>query len=587
MVSFFTKKKIKSLENNIFGLLIVGNFFGLALDIVAYISVKYLGAETFISFILCHLVLIYLTLWIFTMTIYIYTIANRVTYQDKNLDNKTWKKYTIFKKIVIVVEIIICLLSLVLPLEIVSLSDNFYSTGQAANIIYIISFLLIILWIYLMISNKNIKNKKLYPMYAYMGLGAITSIFQFYHPYMIIIVPVETFVTILMYFTIENPDVSMLNEVYKNKELMEQSYEDKHNFLFEITREARNPIANINSICNEIRMEDDPIKIKNGIANISDLARQLDFSINNILNISSLDVQKVKIINSKYDLEKICNDLEIKIKQELKNNVVFNLELPKQIPILYGDYMKIRQVLHSLLSNSCKNTTSGSILLRVNLIEKYGACRVIFNISDTGCGMPLDEVNEILSTTGELTQDEVDNLEKKEFNIKVCYKIIRIMGGDMMIKSNIDEGTEIVLTLDQRVYHEKDDSLLTQYENDIITYRKVLIVAQNKDKINVIKQKLNDKHIASSILYYGADAIDKIKSGKKYDFILIEDEMGEMSGLMTLLGMKKIDGFNIPTIVMLNKDKEHIKEHYLDDGFSDYIILDKLDSELDQIMKKY
>ena len=83
------------------------------------------------------------------------------------------------------------------------------------------------------------------------------------------------------------------------------------------------------------------------------------------------------------------------------------------------------------------------------------------------------------------------------------------------------------------------------------------------------------------------DAIDRIKSGKKYEFILVEDDMKEMSGLMTLKGMQELDDFDMPVIVMLNEDKEHIKEHYLSDGFSDYIILDNLDNELDRIIEKY
>lgn len=586
IISFFTKKQIKTLENNIFGLLIVGNFFGLILDIVAYIVVKYLGADLFISFLICRCINIYLILWVFTMTIYIYAVSNKITYQDKEANNKTWIKYSAFKKAIVFVEIVVCLGSLVLPLNIVSSNGNFYSYGQATYIIYIISFVLIALWIYLMIRNKNIKNKKLYPMYAYMVLGAITSIFQFYHPYMIIIIPVETFVTILMYFTIENPDIKMLNELYKNKELMEQNYEDKYNFLFEMTQEARKPLVNINNLSNELRMEDDSKKIKEGLLTMNGLVRQLDFSINNILNISSLDIQKVKVVNNKYDLEKICQDLEVRIRNEIGDNVKFNLTMPRRIPTLLGDYMKIRQILYSLLMNACQNTETGSINMKVNLIEKYDVARVIFNISDTGRGMPIDLINEILSTNGSMEPDEINNLEKKEFNLKVCQKVIKIMGGNLMIKSNVGEGTEVVLTIDQGVYHEEDNNELEQYEK-AVSYRKVLIVSQNKDKLNIIKKKLSDNNITYSSLYYGMDAIDRIKSGKKYEFILVEDDMKEMSGLMTLKGMQELDDFNMPVIVMLNEDKEHIKEHYLSDGFSDYIILDNLDNELDRIIEKY
>ena len=293
------------------------------------------------------------------------------------------------------------------------------------------------------------------------------------------------------------------------------------------------------------------------------------------------------IVNSKYDLSKICNDIIIRIKQDVQEGVNLNVDVPKQVPILYGDYMKIRQILYSILINSCKNTSSGNITLKVNLIEKYDICRVIFNISDTGSGMPLDKINEILSATGELEKDELDNLETKEYNIKVCQKVMKIMGGNLMIKSNIGKGTDVILTIDQRVYHEKDQSILAQYESDIASYRKVLVVCQDKEINNIIKKKLNDNKITYSNLYYGMDAIDKIKAGKKYDFILIEDEMKEMSGFMTFKGMQEIKGFDTPVVIMLKEDKEHIKEHFLEDGFSDYLLLENIDSELERIIEKY
>ena len=100
-------------------------------------------------------------------------------------------------------------------------------------------------------------------------------------------------------------------------------------------------------------------------------------------------------------------------------------------------------------------------------------------------------------------------------------------------------------------------------------------------------KNIQEKRITYSSLYYGADAIDRIKSGKKFDFILVDDEMAEMSGFMTFKGMKEIKNFDIPVIIMLKGDKEHIKDHYLEDGFSDYLLLDTLDSELDRIIEKY
>lgn len=576
LLIYILKGRFKNRENDIYLQMLIANLFGLILQFLnATASYNYHNWPIMVSHAIFKLYLIYFVVFAFLVFKYAVLIS--------------FKQNIKVNIILRIAPFIMCLPIILLPIGLntdVVYGIN-YSTGLSVTYVYMMSVLVsVLIGAVLIIKNKNVKKKKATPLYLFLFLGFVGMLIQRSNPEMMITCYIESFICFLMYFTIENPDIKMLNEVYKNKELMEQNYEDKYNFLFEMTQEARKPLVNINNLSNALRLSDDPQRIKEGLVSMNNLVRQLDFSINSILNISSLDIQKVKVVNNKYDLAKICKDLEVRIRNEIKDDVKFNLTMPRHIPTLLGDYMKIRQILYSLLMNACQNTEIGSINMRVNLIEKYDVARVIFDISDTGCGMPIELVNEILSTTGSMEQDEVDNLEKKEFNLKVCQKVIKIMGGNLMIKSNVGEGTEVILTIDQGVYHEDDSSELEQYEKTV-SYRKVLIVSQNKDKLNIIKKKLSDNNITYSSLYYGMDAIDRIKSGKKYDFILVEDDMKEMSGLMTLKGMQKLDDFDMPVIVMLNEDKEHIKEHYLSDGFTDYIILDNLDNELDRIIEKY
>ena len=520
-----------------------------------------------------------------------YTIFSFYTFViclDRNQKDRYESKIKLIKKIHIIIFSIVSVLLMVLPMSKFYDSSKMYTYGPATDVLKAVLGIYIFIWSILLIKNfKNIKSKKYFPIFIVIFFLIVNVILQSSDPSVLIANMISTLACFTMYFTIENPDVQMLNEMYKNKELMEQGYEDKYNFLFEMTQEARSPLVNISSLSNALRMEDNPQVVKDGLLKLNNIVRQLDFSINNILNISSLDVSKVKVVDNKYELDKVCHDLEVRIRPEVRSTVQFTLSMPQQIPILYGDYMKIRQILYSLLVNAARNTENGSINMKVNLIEKYDVARLIFNISDTGMGMPIEKINEILSATGSLDQQEIDNLEKKEFNVKMCQKVVKIMGGNLMIKSNIGEGTEVILTIDQKVYHEKENSILNQYENAIANYRKVLIVSQNKDKLGIMKKILTDNHITYSNLYYGADAIDRIKAGKKFDFIIVDDEMKEMTGFMTFKGMQAIEGFNTPVIIMLDGDKENIKEHYLDDGFSDYLLLDNLESELDRIIDKY
>ena len=281
----------------------------------------------------------------------------------------------------------------------------------------------------------------------------------------------------------------------------------------------------------------------------------------------------------------IYDDLVKRIENSVNNNVEFRHTIPSKVPYLYGDNIKLKQILYSILMDSVKKTEKGFIEFNIDTIEKYDVCRVIFRITDSGVGIGIDKINEILSTTSELNKEDIVNLEKSEFNIKLCQKIIKSLGGNMLIKSKLGKGTEVILTIDQKIYREKEDknnNLFNSYSN-----KRVLVVNQDKKVNEIIKKVFNESDINASYMLYGADAIDRIKSGKKYDYIIIEDDMKEMSGYETLKKLKEISKFNIPCIVVLDSNKENIKKHYLDDGFSDYILTSDLRNELKRIMEKY
>ena len=578
MVLFFKKERAKNIETLIYKFLLISNFIGLILELFCtYASIIY-DTNRLLSDFIYKSYLVYLLTWTAFFAYYVYRISTTKLPQISSIS----------KRIITVFCVLVCMIVYILPIEVIIKNDFQvrYTTGVSVSYTYIISGLFVLIMSIIILKNwKNIQKKKFIPIVVFFVIGTLAIIIQFFRPEILLITYVETLICVIMYFTIENPDLKMLNELYKNRELMEAIYEDKYNFLFEMTQEARNPIKDINLICSEIKKSNKLADVKENVDKLSSISRQLDFSINNVLNISSMDIQKIKIVNTKYDVLKLCDGIGIAIKDEVPESVKLNIELPKQVPTLYGDYMKLRQILYSLLNNACKKTANGSITLKLNTIEKYDICRLIFNISDTGPGMSLDVINDILGSTGELNKEELKDLENKECNIVVCKKIARLMGGNLMIKSTVGQGTDVVLTLDQRVYHD-DDTVLNQYKNELSNSKRVLVVSQDKRLINSIKNRLSEKSVITSVLYYGGDAVDKIKSGKKFDFILVDDEMNEMSGFDTFKAIKEIDE-KTPIIIMLKEDKERLKKHYLDDGFDNCLLISNLNSELNELVDKY
>ena len=577
LITYFSKRRLKNKDNSIYSFLIITNIIGLIIDIIGYITMHNLNLNSFLNIIISKLNLIYYFTWLYLFVIYI-------IYISKITKNSIFSNISKIKYICYLINISFIL---ILPLYINNEGDKIYSYGPSASYVYFISIIFAIIIIYCLFRNlKKITKKEFIPLILFVILGLIVMLVQMIFPTVLLLLYSESIITAIMFFTIENPDVKMLNELYKNKEIMESNYEDKYNFLFEITQESRNPLKSIENICSNIDEEKDIKVIKENVKDLSNLAKRLDFTINNVMNVSTLDAQKINIIDKKYNLKKVCEELTKRVSLENKKDVEFKYNIPHNDLYLYGDDMKIKQVLYSLIVNSLEKTNVGYVEFKVNVIEKYDYARVIFMVTDSGPGIEIDKINEILSSTGALDKEEVELLNKKEVDVKLCQKVIKLMGGNLMIKSDLGKGSEFILTIDQRVYHDETKSILSNYENVVNNYKKALIVSQDKTLISKVKNILNKNDVSYSVLYYGLDAVDKIKSHKKYDFILISDEMKEVSGLSTLKEMQKVKGFSSPCIVMLNESKKGLAKHYIEDGFSDYIINEDIDS-LNKIIQKY
>lgn len=577
LITYFSKRRLKNKDNSIYSFLIITNIIGLIIDIIGYITMHNLNLNSLLNIIISKLNLIYYFTWLYLFVIYIIYIS-KIT-KNNSFSNISKLKYICY--------LINLFFILILPLHINNEGDKIYSYGPSASYVYFISIIFAIIIIYCLFRNlKKITKKEFIPLILFVILGLIVMIVQMIFPTVLLLLYSESIITAIMFFTIENPDVKMLNELYKNKEIMESNYEDKYNFLFEITQESRNPLKSIENICSNIEEEKDIKVIKENVKDLSNLAKRLDFTINNVMNVSTLDAQKINIIDKKYNLKKVCEELTKRVSLENKKDIEFKYNIPHNDLYLYGDDMIIKQVLYSLIVNSLEKTNVGYVEFKVNVIEKYDYARVIFMVTDSGPGIEIDKINEILSATGALDKEEVELLNKKEVDVKLCQKVIKLMGGNLMIKSDLGKGSEFILTIDQRVYHDETKSILSNYENVVNNYQKALIVSQDKTLISKVKNILNKNDVSYSVLYYGLDAVDKIKSHKKYDFILISDEMKEVSGLSTLKEMQKIKGFSSPCIVMLNESKKGLAKHYIEDGFSDYIINEDIDS-LNKIIQKY
>ena len=580
IIVFFSKEKMKTIENKIYGYLIVSNFIGVVLAISSFYCILNLEETNIYNIIVTKGLLIYYAVWQILFGIYVFSISC-----DSKMSIEKKKKY-LNKVVTFYIPLLIAAVIAViyLPLHNHTEGEVYYTYGMAANVLYLLTPIVITSFgIRMLFNYRNLKSKKYLPVFLFVLIGAVVTIIQRINPGMLLMTAMETFITVLMYFTIENPDVKVINELNRNKDILEKNNEDRSNFLFRMTQEVRKPISNIDNLTNMIDT-DKYVKLEDIVSAIKSNTRQISYIVNDVLDVSSADVRKIKIENNKYDAKRLFEEINLFIKDKVSENVKYSSSISSELPeYLNGDNIKIKQAIMSILLNSVENTKKGFIELNVSVIVKYDMCRLIITVEDSGVGMNISKVNDILTLDKPLDEKDEDKLANMDVDLNITKKIINIIGGSIMIKSEVDKGTEFIVVIDQKIETGKKSNIKTNYNE---SKKRVLIVDDDLDKLNIEKELFIKHDIDAVGTMYGLDVINKISTGEKFDYIILDDDTVKGSAKSTLDELKEIPKFDTPVIVMLEENKKMIKEHYKEIGFSDYILKDDIESSINEFIKK-
>lgn len=578
IIVYYSKKRIKNEETNVYSKMLIINLLYSIFAIVIYLYSKGEVANVLIISMLQKLYMILMLLLILCMVVYNFKILYI------NIKTKTKNKFILFSAFLT----IICgVLILILPLKVINKKEIIDAEGLSYDVLILASiiYLIIIFITSLIIFIKNRKNlKKDIPFISLIILYVLGFVLRSYCPFVIFETFLFTFMLLIMYFTIENPDLKMVNELLRNKELVEKQMEDKSRFLFEVTEDIKEPAKNILMLSDSFYKLNEKDQ-KDAIKIIRNNANGVLFKINNVLDISSMDASKIKIFNNEYNIYTLFEVVEGIAKNLNKNeNVALKFDINSNIPtILYGDDVRLKQILISVLTNSINNTKTGFINVSLSAIVKYDVARLIINIEDSGCGMSIDKINTILDDNRELSNEEVTKLDKIDMDLVATIKSIKILGGSFNIKSEENKGSTFTIVIDQKCdIKEKTDVMkdIEKYSSDVFGRKRVLVVDDDKEELFEISDTLSKYNVDINTTMSGKDCIYKIKSGEIYNLIIIDDELKNESALGTLEELKKNKEFNSKVIVMLGIGKKHLRNHYIEDGFTDVIIKENLTDEL-------
>ena len=432
-------------------------------------------------------------------------------------------------------------------------------------------------------------NKKLQPLYLVLLFTIVMMIIQISFDYAIIITAAETFACIMIYLSMENPDLIILDKIENIKTISQKANEEKTLFLSNMSHEIRTPLNVIMGLSEEVKNKDlqpDELEKVNDIIISSNNLLEL---VNGILDISKIETGKLEIFESNYSFEKIFKELvtltKIRIDDKsLKLKTSYDSKIPS---ILRGDKLRVKQVILNVLTNAVKYSEHGTIEFKVDCEIKENICLLKIIVKDQGKGVKKQDIPKLF-TKFERLSEEGGQIEGTGLGLPISKKVLELMKGKIDVESEINIGSTFTITLPQKIIElEKPLIELNNYNNDLkFPNKEILVVDDNDLNLKVAKRKLEAYDIKVDLVYSAMECLSKIKN-KKYDLILMDDMMSEMTGTEAMKEIKEEGITKTPIVVLTANAIAGMRENYMSEGFDEYLSKPIDNEELKRVLIQF
>ena len=591
-----SKPRINSMENKLFKASVYANIFSVLCELILQYLTIYIGIENVLTIIFSRLYLVSIAFWFTIFSKYIFYIFKPTKDEDDfEQKEKTFVKNYKICCIIHNIFLAICyILFMILPLNYYINGTEMYSYGKAVEFLRLVLGLFMFSWLIISVFNhKKIKNIKFVPILVILLLLLLNILLQKINPSLLIVSFTLTFLSYIMYFTIENPDVKMLEEMTILRDRADKANNAKSEFLSNMSHEIRTPLNAIVGFSESLKDDELPKETMEKVEDIIMASNNLLEIVNGILDISKIEANKLEIVEKEYEIEELWDELIILTKARIGDRGIdFRVNIDQTIPkVLYGDNTRLKQVVLNILTNAAKYTKEGFVDFRVSSVINKDVVKLIISVEDSGIGIKAENLPRLFSKFDRLSVEKSITIEGTGLGLAITKKLVELMGGKIVVQSIYGKGSKFTIIIDQKiisyeVQHQKETTeSVTKAMN--IKGAKLLIVDDNELNIKVATTLLKKYGLNIDSCTSGYDCLEKINNGQEYDIILLDDMMPKMSGKETLSKLKQIEGFKIPVIALTANAIEGMKEEYLSLGFNDYLSKPIEKKELERVLRTY
>lgn len=378
--------------------------------------------------------------------------------------------------------------------------------------------------------------------------------------------------------------------------------EAKGKFLAHMSHEIRTPINAVLGMDEMILRETKERNIKEYAMDIHSAGQTLLSLINDILDFSKIESGKMEIVPVTYDFSSFIHDLvNMTAQRAADKNLCFTVEIDHAIPSrLYGDDVRLRQILTNILTNAVKYTHEGTVWFRVKSNCEGETVRLWFEVEDTGIGIKKEDLPKLSAEFERIEENRNRNIEGSGLGMNITIQLLTLLGSRLQVESEYGKGSKFWFELEQKIidhtpignFEEKVQQAADTYNYDTSVYApdaEILVVDDNAVNRKVLRSLLKETQIQVTDADGGAQCLRLVQE-QHFDLIFLDHMMPEMDGVETLHHIKDLSQYpckDTPIIVLTANAVSGAKEKYLSEGFDDFLSKPIMPQKLEAMLKMY